>query len=271
MNHIDPICPFDSSQYTGVPDTSHSEKSLNIPEIIKELDGLFNKGLETQAGEFLEEKRTEAESLGDWRGELSLLSELMGFHRRDMNKEKGLWAVNKGLEIIKQHNMGRTVSGATIILNAATTLKCFGEAESSIPLFIHVSRVFSDNLTPDDYRFAGLYNNMALSYADIGRYSEAERYYKMAMAVLRRLGGNQNELADTLCNMAELYNRMDIEDERINQCLELAWEYLNSPELKFDGYHAFTLTKCIPTFDYFGYFLWVKELRERVNKIYERT
>ena len=271
MNHIDPICPFDSSQYTGIPDTSHCENSLNIPLIIKELDGLFNRGLEKEAGEFLEKKREEAEAISDWRGELSLLSELMGYHRRSMNKEMGLFAVNKGLELIKEHHMGRTVSGATIILNAATTLKCFGEAESSIPLFIHVSRVFSDNLSPEDYRFAGLYNNLALSYADTGEYEKAENYYKLAMDVLYKIGGNQNELADTLCNLAELYNRVNIEDERISECMEKAWEYLNDPELEFDGYHAFTLTKCIPTFDYFGYFLWVKEMRERVDKIYDRT
>ena len=268
MNHIDPICPFDSSQYTGIPDSSVCENSLNIPEIIKELDGLLNKGLEKEAGKFLEEKRAQAEKLSDWRGELSLLSELMGYHRRSLNKERGIFAVKKGMELIKEHNLGRTVSGATIILNAATSLKCFGEAESSIPLFIHVSRVFSENLSPEDYRFAGLYNNMALSYEDIHDYEKAEEYFKMALSVLIKIGGNENELADTCCSLAELYDKQDPEDERIEKCMEKAWEYLNSPELEFNGYHAFSLTKCIPAFDYFGYFLWAGELRERVEKIY---
>ena len=73
----------------------------------------------------------------------------------------------------------------------------------------------------------------------------------------------------TLCNLAELYDRQDAEDPRIPQCMEQAWEYLNSPTLPRDGYHAFTVSKCLPTFDYFGYFLYTQELRERVREIYE--
>ena len=42
-------------------------------------------------------------------------------------------------------------------------------------------------------------------------------------------------------------------------------------ELKKDGYHAFTISKCAPTFDYFGYFLWAQELRDRAEEIYARN
>ncbi len=269
MDHIEPACPFDTSQYTGKPDVEPVEKSLDMPEIIKKLDSFFAVNDIAQAGEFLDEQLQNARDIGDWRSELSILSELIGYHRRSGKREKGIAAVNDALELIKEHGMGRTISGATVILNAATTLKCFGEAEKSIPLFTHVSRVYSELLSPYDYRFAGLYNNLALSYEDMGELKEAERYIKMALSVLERMDGNENDMAASLCSLAEIYYKTDNEDQRVENCMEQAWNYLNSPKVKFDGYHAFTLTKCISAFDYFGYFIYSKELKERVKAIYE--
>ncbi len=271
MDHIDPICPFDASQYTGTPDAEPCSRTLPVRERIAKLDALYNAGKEEEAGQLLTRSRAEARELGDWRGELSMLSEMMGYYRRGMEEQKGLQAVADGLAIVRGHRLGATVSGATVMLNAATTLKCFGRAEESLPIFRHVARVYADNLAPEDYRFAGLYNNMALSYADVGDYENAERHFRLAIRSIARCPNPENELAVTLCNLAELYDRQDPEDERISACMEQAWEALSSPTLPHDGYHAFTVSKCIPSFDTFGFFLYAAELRERVRKIYEGT
>ena len=271
MDHIDPICPFDASQYTGTPDAEPCSRALPVRERIEKLDALYNAGKEQEAGQLLERSRQEARELGDWRGELSMLSEMMGHYRRGMEEQKGLQAVADGLAIIREHHMGSTVSGATVMLNAATTMKCFGRAEESLPVFQHVARVYADNLAPEDYRFAGLYNNMALSYADVGDTANAERHFRLAMRTIEKCPNPENELAVTLCNLAELYDKQDPEDPRISDCMERAWEYLNAPSLPRDGYHAFTISKCIPSFDYFGFFLYAAELRERMKEIYEGT
>lgn len=271
MDIFEPTCCFDASAYTGRPDTAPTGETIPVPGIIKELDCLYAAGRESEAGAFLEGWRGKAAALCDWRGELSILSELLGHYRRGMEEKKGLRAVDAALAIIKEHGMGETVSGATVILNAATTMKCFGKASGSIPLFQHVSRVYSARLDPLDYRFGGLYNNMALSYGDIRDFASAEKYFKMAMSVISRCDAPDNELAVTLCNLAELYDRQDPEDERIGRCMERAWEHLNAPGLKRDGYHAFTISKCAPSFDHFGYFIWAGELKERAEKIYEGT
>ena len=177
-------------------------------------------------------------------------------------------AVNGSLDLIRLHRMGATVSGATVLLNAATTLKCFGRAKESIPIFEHVARVYGDNLDPTDYRFAGLYNNMGLSYEDEEDYLQAERCFRLALQVIAHSRNPQNELAVTCCNLAELYDRQDPEDPRIGEYMEKAWDYLNDPALPRNGYHAFTISKCAPSFDYFGYFLYSRELKERAEKIY---
>ena len=80
-----------------------------------------------------------------------------------------------------------------------------------------------------------------------------------------------NDCAVTWCNLAELYGKRDADDPRIEACLDRAWECLTDPALPLDGYHAFTLSKCIPTFDHYGWFLYAKKLRERMATIHAGT
>ena len=216
MEHREGRCCFDSSQYTGTPDTAPCPKTLDMPAFIARLDALYAGGREEEAGALLGETVRAAETAGDWRSELSLLGEICGHCRRSGEKERALDAIARLQTIIREHGMGRTVSGATTLLNAATTLKCFGMAAESIPLFQHVCRVYADSLDPGDYRFAGLYNNMALSCADVGDSVQAEGLYRAAMKVIEGCPRPQNELAVTLCNLAELYYRQDAEDERVH-------------------------------------------------------
>ena len=271
MDYLEPCCCFDSSAYTGTPDAEPCRNPIDVPAAIRELDALYNSGREKEAGAFLERQREKARAMGDWRGELSMLSELLGYHRRDGDREKAMAAVNGALDLIRVHRMGSTVSGATVLLNAATTMKCFGMAKESLPIFEHVARVYANNLDPTDYRFGGLYNNMALSYEDVGDYRRAEQHFQLALRVIAHSRNPDNELAVTWCNLAELYDRQDPEDPRIGECMEKAWEHLNAPGLPRNGYHAFTISKCAPSFDYFGYFLYSKELKERAEQIYAGT
>lgn len=268
-DYIESTCCFDKSQWIKKPDTAAVPEKLSVPEIIKGLDALYEQGREGEAQLYLENWRQRASDCGDWRAELSLLSELLGQYRRSGDGEKGIAAVDAALELIREHGMTDTVSGATVMLNAATTLKCFNQAARSLGLFEHVSRVYSSKLDPMDYRFGGLYNNMALSLADMGDYDRAELYFKRAMAVIKSCPKPENELAVSLCNMAEMYGRQNMEDERIEQCLDKAWELLNAPGVVKDGYHAFTISKCAPCFDYFGYFIYAMELKKRAESIYE--
>lgn len=271
MDYKEPCCVFDASQYIGTPDSSPCPRAVDVPEAIRALDALYNAGREAEAEAYLEGLLQNAREAGDWRAELSLLSELLGQYRRSMHEEKGLRAVSDALALIREHRMGRTVSAATVMLNAATTLKCFGRAAESIPIFTHVARVYAEQLDPTDYRFAGLYNNMALSCGDLGDIEAAERYFQLALRVIGRTENPGNDCAVTWCNLAELYGKRDADDPRIEACLDRAFSCLTDPALPLDGYHAFTLSKCIPTFDRFGYFLYAKKLRERMAMIRART
>jgi len=264
-------CCFDTSEYTGVPDTEPCPRALDVPAIIRGLDALYAQSREAEAQDYLERHLGEARELGDWRAELALTSELLGQYRRSMDEEKGLAAVEKALALIKAHRLGRTVSGATVLLNAATTLCCFGQNAEALPIFRHVSRVYADELDPQDYRFAGLYNNMANAHAALGEPEQAEDMFRRAIRVMETLPDGGCEIAVTLCSLAELYDAADPEDPRITEALERAWETLDDPNLPRGGYYAFMASKCVPVFDRLGFFLYAHDLKERIDKIHERT
>lgn len=264
-------CCFDTSEYTGVPDSEPCARTLDVPAIIRGLDALYAQSRESEAQSYLERWLSEARGIGDWRAELSLTSELLGQYRRSMDAEKGLAAVDDALELVKAHRLGRTVSGATVLLNAATTLGCFGWNAEALPIFRHVCRVYADSLDPADYRFAGLYNNMANAHAACGETAQAEELLLRALRITENLAGGGCETAVTLCSLAELYDRADPEDGRIAEVLERAWETLDDPALPRGGYYAFMAAKCVPVFDRLGFFLYAHDLNERIRQIHEGT
>ena len=264
-------CCFDTSEYTGTPDTEPCPRALDVPAIIRGLDALYAQSRECEAQAYLEGWLARAREAGDWRAELSITSELLGQYRRSMDAEKGLAAVDGALALIRGHGLGRTVSGATVLLNAATTLGCFGEHESALPIFRHVSRVYAERLDPHDYRFAGLFNNMAQSHAALSQTAEAEGLFLAAIRIMEGLENGGCELAVTWCSLAELYAAADGEDPRAADCLEKAWEALNDPALPRGGYYAFMASKCLPVFDRLGFFLYAHDLKERIGAIHAGT
>lgn len=269
-DHTEPICCFDFSDYSGSPDAAPCPAASDIKEVLAKLDALLNAGRYDEAVAHLGYWRDRVFSAGDWRSELTIQSELMGLHRRTGDKAAAESAVDRGLELICSHSMGGTVSGATVMLNAATTLKFLGRSGEAIPLFVQVSRVYSEHLDPLDYRFGGLFNNMALAYQDVGEYGTAEQYFLKADSIMRRCAGGDNEVAVTCCNLAELYELMGRED-KIEEMLDGAWLSLTQSGIRRDGYHAFTISKCLPTFEHFGFFVYEQALKKRLDEINERT
>ncbi len=243
-------------------------EKLDIKRIIADLDGFFAVEDLMGAEILLNTALEKAVELGDKASQLSILSELMGFHRRTADKEAAIRASEDGIALIFELGIGKSVSGATVLLNAATTLSAYGEAERAIGYFCEVMRVFADNLDPSDYRFAGLYNNMGTAYSNLSEFENALTYYKAALGIMEKTD-NRMEVAVTNVNIAELYGNMQTEEscDEIDRYVQAALFELDRASVR-DGYYAFTCRKCAPTLDRLGYFRDARILNERADRIY---
>ena len=130
--------------------------------------------------------------------------------------------------------------------------------------------VYKKTLDANDERFGGLYNNMALTYVDLEKYDLAEEAYLKALEIMSKIPKGEAESAITYVNMAHMYEKINNED-KIGGCLETAFNLLQSKNLPRNGYYAFVLDKCAPSFKYFGYNYIYNSMKKEVEEIYARS
>lgn len=257
-------------------------RRIPVQEVIEKLDRMLEQDEPERAME-LKYWLSEAEKAGDWGVQLTVANELMGLTRSTGEEREGLSAAERGIELIKTHKMEDTVTAGTTWINAATTFKAFGKCAASLPLYEAAKRVYQRHLREDDYRFAGLCNNMALAYTQLKEFDRAERLFMRAGELAGLLQHSEMEIAVTWVNLACLYRdweaaesetgscsqeEMELWEKKKSQCLERAWEQFEKRSVKWDGYYAFNCRKCAGTFGEFGYFRIQRELEKRAEQIY---
>ena len=254
----------------GNVDNKNKGRRIDVRRIIEKLDSLFDKNDLPSAGRLLEYWRAEATMYGDLSGELSMVSEMIGYYRKTMEKEKALAAVDRAVELISLLKNEKTVSAATVYLNAATTLKAFGKARDAMPLYEKAYNIYKEELKADDPRLGGFYNNVGLALVDIGETENAERAYKAAISVMLKKENGKPEAAITYVNLAHLYEA-EGRKEDIEGALDLAEELLGDKSIPHNGYYAFVLSKCAPSLRYFGRSEAAEKMEGLVKEIYERS
>ena len=257
----------------GAPGGGHHVHAGRIPmrEIIEECDRLFNAERPVELGEHLRKWRAEAQRIGDREGELGILSELMGHYRMQGDRERGLAAVRDGFTLLGKLGIGGSVSAGTILINGATALQAFGEIDESLNYYKEAFRCYGAHLDPNDWRFAGLLNNMAAAYAAKHDVRYAEAYYRKALDVLKACG-NLMDAAVTHVNLAQMYAaEAGPDDPRIPAELDLAATCFDDPAAERDGYYAHTCRKCAPAFGPLGRPEFEAELNRRADEYYARA
>ena len=244
---------------------------IPVDRIIQKLDSLFSCNNMKDAGELLDYWRKDALTLRDKQGELTIVSEQMGYFRKTGEKEKALESISRGLTLIEELDMWDSVSAATIFLNAATTLKAFGKAEEALPLYKNTLSIYKENLPEDDLRFGGFYNNYALALTDLGRFQEAEEMYLSALKVVLPQEKGRLDGASTYVNMAYLYeNWKGASCPEIPACMAKGLTILDDTRIPQDGYCAFVLSKCAPAYRHFGMEDIAQRLTQRSEVLYAR-
>lgn len=270
FDYKEPACALCSGKEFYYPDKEAPLGRIPVNRIIEKIDACFEKNDLVEAKRLLEYWQKEAINLKDLQGELSVLSELVGLYRKTLEKENALNCIDRALELIKKLNKENTVSGATILLNCATTLKCFGFAKKAIPLYKLVENTYKEKLDSDDSLFGGLFNNMALALEDLEKYDEALFYYDKALKIMLTKDNGELESAITYINVACLYEKIEKNFDAKENC-EKALALLNDKSITHNGYFAFVCLKCVDALAHFGFSEQADQLRLQAERIYARA
>lgn len=216
----------------------------------------------------------EAEMNRDQRGQLMLHNELMGFHRKQGNREEAFFHAEKAARLIDALGMADTVTAGTTWVNAGTVREAFRDPVGALDWFERARDNYERNLPANDGRLGGLYNNMALALTSCGRYGEAGELFRKALRVMEQQEQGELEQAITWLNLADALEAEagpEAAAEACEEYAEKAAELLDSPGLIRNGYYAFVCEKCAPVFGHYGYFAEEAELQRRVKEIREGT
>ncbi len=270
FDYKEPCCPLSGGKEFYYPKNDAPLGRIPVGRVIEKLDSLFDKNEYDAAERLLTYWKNEAIELKDKQGELAIENELVGFYRKQGEKEKGLRCVESALKLVNELEQGDNSSGATIFVNCATAYKAFDMLPEALSFYERAEEIYKKTLSCDDYRFGALYNNMALSLEDIGEFTKAEKAYFSALDIMAKATRGEAECAITYVNLAHMYEKWG-KTEKINDCMKKAYELLQSENLPHNGYYAFVLEKCAPSFGYFGDKEIYEQMIGKVKEIYERT
>ena len=233
-------------------------RSIPQQRIIQKMDEYMGRrdyaGAERHLLYWLEESKY----CGDRRGELMVRNEMIGHYRKTGEKEKAFESIDQALRLLEALDYRGSISAGTTYVNAATACSAFGMDGRALELFEEAREVYENSPAVQPQLLGGLYNNMGLACAALGRFREADVLYRMALAQMEKVSGGELEQAITLINMAEAAERekgMEQADREIADLMDRALELLETPSLPRDGYYDFVREKCAPAFAHYGYIL----------------
>lgn len=271
FDYKEPSCALCGGREFYNPNKNDPIERIPVSRAIEKLDEYLNKNDTNGARAHLEYWQKEAIALRDEHGELTITNELIGLYRKLDIKQLALSSANRALALVNSLKLEGSISEATVLLNVATAYKAFGDSEKAVALYDKTLAVYKEKLPENDVMFAGLFNNAALALTDLKRYDEAETYYKKAIAITEQAENGAPDAAISYINLAHLKETQNKPKEEIVESLFKAYELLSDDALPQNGYLAFVLSKCYPSFEHFGYERVAKQLKEKSEELYART
>lgn len=245
------------------------KETIPIQRMIGRLDACFGHNDMKGAGECIRFWEAEARRLEDERGLLTVLNEAVGYYRRTKRKTRALEAMEESLQLVEKLELTRSISGATIYTNAATTCSFFGNEKKALELYEKAAGCFLAENRTDTYEYAALLNNRASTFYTLKRYDEAEKDWREAIGLLKKIGCHAGEIAISLIMLAHLtFDRDDTAYDAVESLLDEAWDYINSEDQPKDGNYAYVLRKCAPSLDYFQRPIEAQACRDVAREIY---
>jgi tetratricopeptide (TPR) repeat protein len=220
------------------------------------LDQYLVRGQIREAEEFLlqnwEEAQAEEKNHAD---RTTVLNELMGFYRDQGDFPQCEHYMKALLREIRALNLRDGLPFATLMLNIANACRAMGKLAEAERTFLQVKDIYLEELRPDDFRLAGLYNNLGLVYRAKGETRQAYENLTRALEIIEQIPGAGVPLAATLSNLADVLLELDQTGEA-EECARRAVVVLESQPQRPAGDYAAALCAvgrvCFVKTDYAG-------------------
>ncbi|MCM1252588.1 MAG: tetratricopeptide repeat protein [Clostridium sp.] len=178
---------------------------MDVNAFFAQLDHYFADNQIDKVEPFLCASLEQAKEEEDYGAYISICNEMIGFYRSVSAFKKAYDAAEDVLLLMEELQLERSEHFATTLLNTATVYRAAGDYKQAFVYYEQALQIYGGLLAPNDYRYAGLYNNMSILLEKMERNEEAAAYGEKALAIIETLENGEMETATTLTNLALLY------------------------------------------------------------------
>lgn len=210
---------------------------MNVDKFYETLDSYFTNQQIDQVEPFLAASLEQAKEEEDYGAYISICNEMIGFYRSISAFEKAYIAAEDVLLLMEELNMENTEHFATTLLNAATAYRAAGDYATALRYYKQALQIYDGILQPQDYRYAGLYNNMCILFEKMEENEEAIVYANKALSIIEKLKDSEAETATTMTNLALLYFKAE-QPEKAKELLEKALSLFEQSGENTDAHYS---------------------------------
>lgn len=210
---------------------------MDINQFIKTLDNLYDTKRLGEVEPFFDVSLLQAEEEHDNSAQFTILNEMMGFFRDTSQYEKSVKACHRCIDLMKKMGIEGTVDYATSLQNIANAHRAAGLLEESLKFYHQTFCIYEKNISPGDYRFASLNNNIALLYQEMGNFEKAVEHLEKALEIIKEIEGTEIEVATTYSNLGASLLELGRVDEAVDY-LEKSLSVYRRDEVKNFHYSA---------------------------------
>lgn len=175
---------------------------MNIEQVLAQLDELFAQHEVDRVESFLLHRINQATAERDTGSLITLLNEIIGHYRETGEFEKSISCCRQVLILMDEAGLKGSIAHATTLLNVANACRAAGLLRESMIYYQEVKAVYAEKLSPTDFRYASLYNNMSLLFQEMGDYESACDCLERALGIASMYSEARIEVAVTHTNLA---------------------------------------------------------------------
>lgn len=210
---------------------------MNIDTFFETLDSYFEKNEIDKIDTFLVSSLAQAKAEEDYAAYISICNEMIGFYRSTSAFEKAYTAAQDVLLLMEELKLDHTEHFATTLLNAATACRAAGDYAQALRFYRQALQIYEGIIPSEDYRYAGLYNNMSILLEKLEENDEAVDCARKALAIMETIEGGEIQTAVTLTNLALLYFKVS-KPETAGELLERALDIFEKDGADADEHYS---------------------------------